>query len=70
MPKRLRAYEAEGVAVTFDPNICIHAEECVRGLPEVTVTADRMLRLRAPFRIGSETGELLAVGEAISVRRG
>jgi uncharacterized Fe-S cluster protein YjdI len=33
--KRMQVYEAEGVTVTFDPNICIHAEACVRGLPEV-----------------------------------
>ena len=28
-------YEADEVTVTFDPNLCIHAEECVRGLPAV-----------------------------------
>lgn len=28
-------YEADSVTVTFDPNLCIHAEECVRGLPAV-----------------------------------
>ena len=35
MPKRLQVFEGEDVTVTFDPNRCIHAEECVRGLPEV-----------------------------------
>jgi uncharacterized Fe-S cluster protein YjdI len=34
-PKRLQVYEAEAVTVTFDPNLCRHAEECVRGLPAV-----------------------------------
>jgi uncharacterized Fe-S cluster protein YjdI len=33
--KRLQVYEADEVTVTFDPNLCIHAEECVRGLPDV-----------------------------------
>lgn len=35
MPKRLQVYEADAITVTFDPNLCIHSEECVRGLPEV-----------------------------------
>ena len=32
---RVRRYEADDVVVTFDPKLCIHAQECVRGLPEV-----------------------------------
>ena len=35
VPKRLQVYRAEAITVTFDPNRCIHSEECVRGLPEV-----------------------------------
>jgi uncharacterized Fe-S cluster protein YjdI len=35
VPKRLQVYEADEVTVTFDPNLCIHAQECVRGLPAV-----------------------------------
>jgi uncharacterized Fe-S cluster protein YjdI len=35
VPKRLQVFGAEDVTVTFDPNICIHAEECVRSLPAV-----------------------------------
>ena len=35
MTKRLQAYEAPGITVTYDPNVCVHAAECVRGLPEV-----------------------------------
>jgi uncharacterized Fe-S cluster protein YjdI len=35
VPKRLQVYEAETVTVTFDPALCRHAEECVRGLPSV-----------------------------------
>ena len=35
MPKRLQTYETDEVTVTFDPNRCIHAAVCVRGLPDV-----------------------------------
>ena len=30
-----KSYPAEGITVSFDPVRCIHAKECVRGLPEV-----------------------------------
>ncbi len=33
--KRLQTYAADGVTVTYDPNVCIHAAECVRHLPPV-----------------------------------
>ena len=35
MPKPLQTYEAPGITVTFDPNICRHTGVCVRGLPLV-----------------------------------
>jgi uncharacterized Fe-S cluster protein YjdI len=35
VPKRLQVYETDAITVTFDPNLCIHAEACVRGLPAV-----------------------------------
>jgi uncharacterized Fe-S cluster protein YjdI len=35
MTKRLQTYEAPGITVTFDPNICTHSGNCVRGLPAV-----------------------------------
>lgn len=31
----MRRYESDDVVVTFDPRLCIHARECVKGLPEV-----------------------------------
>lgn len=34
-PKRLQTYEANGVRVTFDPNICRHSGVCIRTLPAV-----------------------------------
>ena len=34
-PKRLQAYEADGITVTFDPNVCVHSGVCLRALPYV-----------------------------------
>ncbi|MEV4125773.1 (4Fe-4S)-binding protein [Nocardia sp. NPDC049707] len=31
----IREYRAVGLTVTWEPNRCRHAQECVRGLPEV-----------------------------------
>ena len=41
MAKRLQTYETDEVTVTFDPNRCIHAAVCVRGLPDVYDPARR-----------------------------
>jgi uncharacterized Fe-S cluster protein YjdI len=30
-----KAYSATGITVSFDAEVCRHAAECVRGLPEV-----------------------------------
>lgn len=35
MTKKKQTYQSSAITVTFDPNVCIHAAECVRGLPEV-----------------------------------
>ena len=32
---KTRQYEGDGIRVTYDANRCIHAAECVRGLPSV-----------------------------------
>lgn len=32
---KLRRYDAEGITISYDLKRCIHAEECVRGLPRV-----------------------------------
>jgi uncharacterized Fe-S cluster protein YjdI len=43
--KRLQTYEAPGITVTFDPNLCCHSGICVRGLPAVfDVTRKRWVR--------------------------
>ena len=33
--KRLQKYETPEIVVTFDPNVCTHSGNCVRGLPAV-----------------------------------
>jgi uncharacterized Fe-S cluster protein YjdI len=35
MSKRLQTYPGDGFAVTFDPEVCIHSGDCVRGLRAV-----------------------------------
>ena len=35
MAKPLQTYEAPGIVVTFDPNVCRHTGVCLRGLPAV-----------------------------------
>ncbi|MGH8528709.1 MAG: (4Fe-4S)-binding protein [Nevskiales bacterium] len=35
MTKLIQSYETPEVKVTFDPNVCIHSGNCVRGLPSV-----------------------------------
>ncbi|MFE0648184.1 (4Fe-4S)-binding protein [Streptomyces sp. NPDC059534] len=32
---KLKEYEGEGITVTFEPRRCLHAAECVHGLPQV-----------------------------------
>lgn len=36
-----RRYPAEGIVVYYAPRLCIHAQECVRGLPEVFRRGER-----------------------------
>ena len=35
MTRKIRTYEAEELVVEYDLKRCIHAEECIHGLPEV-----------------------------------
>jgi uncharacterized Fe-S cluster protein YjdI len=35
MPRRLQVYETPEITVTFEPDLCIHSGNCVRGLPAV-----------------------------------
>ena len=35
MTRRLQTYESGDIVVTFDPEVCIHSGNCVRGLPAV-----------------------------------
>jgi len=35
MPKPLQVYQSADIVVTFDPNLCMHFGECLRGAPAV-----------------------------------
>ncbi len=35
MTKPLQTYETSEITVTFEPDVCVHAGACVRGLPAV-----------------------------------
>lgn len=35
MTRKIHRYESDGIVVEYDVRRCIHAEECVHGLPEV-----------------------------------
>jgi CDGSH-type Zn-finger protein/uncharacterized Fe-S cluster protein YjdI len=35
MKRKIRSYESDEIAVDYDAGRCIHAEECVKGLPAV-----------------------------------
>ncbi len=35
MAENRRYYKSDDINVSFNPRLCIHAAECVRGLPEV-----------------------------------
>ena len=39
--RRSKAYVGKDVVVTFDADVCQHAAECVRGLPQVFDTKKR-----------------------------
>lgn len=34
-PKRIQSYENDQIRVQYNPNICEHAAECVKGAPDV-----------------------------------
>ena len=36
-----RSYKSEAIAVYYQPRLCIHAAECVRGLPQVFDTGKK-----------------------------
>ena len=36
-----KEYEADEIVVSFDPEVCEHAANCVRGLPQVFDTKKR-----------------------------
>ena len=57
MAKPLQTYEAPGIVVTFDPNVCKHTGICLRGLPAVfDVRRKRWVRpeLAAPEEVAAQ----------------
>lgn len=57
MAKRLQTYQASGIVVTFDPDVCRHSGVCVRGLPEVfDVNRKRWIRpeLASPEEVATQ----------------
>jgi uncharacterized Fe-S cluster protein YjdI len=60
MSKPLQTYEAPGITVTFDPNICTHSAKCVRGLPAVfDVKRSRWVRpeLATPEEVAAQVAK-------------
>jgi uncharacterized Fe-S cluster protein YjdI len=52
---RLQTYDGEGFAVTFDPDVCTHSANCVRGLPAVfDVSRKRWVDVRAGSAVAIE----------------
>lgn len=57
MAKRLQIYETDEIAVTFDPNVCMHTGVCVRGLPLVfDISRKRWIRpeLASPQSVAAQ----------------
>lgn len=57
MSMRVQSYDAPGITVTFDPNLCRHTGVCVRGLPLVfDVTRKRWIRpeLASPEEVAAQ----------------
>lgn len=60
MAKPLQTYEAPGITVTFDPDICTHSGNCVRGLPGVfNVKEKRWVRLEnaSPSEVAAQVAK-------------
>ena len=60
MPKRIQTYETNQIAVTFDPNVCVHSEVCLNTLPQVfDVKRKRWIALEeaSPEQIADAVGK-------------
>src|SRR2546426_12756939 len=58
--KRRQTYEADGITVTFDPDVCIHSGVGVRGLPDVfDIKRKRWIRpeLQPPEAVAAQAME-------------
>jgi uncharacterized Fe-S cluster protein YjdI len=59
MSKPVQSYESDEIVVTFDPNICIHSGECLRGLPDV-FDVKRKRWIRPELAPGARVAEQVA----------
>jgi len=58
MEEDVHEYEGDAIAVTFDSNRCIHARECVEGLPAV-FDVDRRPWIDADGAAADEIGDVI-----------
>jgi hypothetical protein len=58
MERKGKAYRGEGLVVYYDPRLCIHAAECVRGLPMTDRDAKPWIRRCVGRRCGARDGAL------------
>lgn len=59
MTRKLQVYQSSDITVTYDPNICVHAGVCVRGLHAVFDTS-RADWIRPDAAPAAEVAELVA----------
>jgi uncharacterized Fe-S cluster protein YjdI len=71
MEPRGKKYPAEGIDVYYEPRTCIHAAECVRGLPDVFVPDARpwIRPANAPAEVLARVIERCPTGALHYVRR-
>ena len=69
MKETVRTYEAEDIIVRYDVVRCIHARECVRGLPSVFDPAARPSNTGQPLLSEDDFRADAAVGENLQEER-
>lgn len=69
--KRLQVYETPEITVTFDPALCRHSGNCVRGLPAVfDVSRKRWVRPELAVPEAVEAQVARCPSGALQCRRG
>jgi uncharacterized Fe-S cluster protein YjdI len=71
MSTRLQTYESAEITVTFDPTVCTHSAQCIRGLPGVfDVRRARWVDVSAASADEIATQVARCPSGALQVRRG